>query len=130
MGQPLFGHHAPDGYADDAAAWLNSMSTIYGWNLITGLVENWWSEEDNGRSVTVDLLAQTPPEVQTPEALVAYWVQRFQLPPLPPEVLAALQAFMAGEAGATAPLTADELYEKVPALATLLLMSPQFRSRG
>ena len=130
MGQALFGHHAPDGYADTADAWTNSMSSIYGWNLITGLAENWWSEEADGHNVTVDLLAQTQPAVKTPDGLLTYWLQRFQLPPLPSPAHAAMLALLAGEAGPTGPLTADELAEKVPALVTLLLMSPPFRSRG
>ena len=35
MGQPIFGHHPPDGYADTAEAWANTMATLYGCLLYT-----------------------------------------------------------------------------------------------
>lgn len=130
MGQPIFGHHQPDGYADTAEAWINSMSSIYGWNLITGLVENWWSNQEDGNNITVDLLSQTPADVKTPESLVDFWQKRWQLQNLPSGSRSALVAFLAGDAGETTPLSDDERNEKIPALAALLLMSPQFRYRG
>lgn len=130
MGQPLFGHHQPDGYPDKAEHWINSMSSIYGWNLITGLVENWWSDEEDGNNVRVDLLAQTPVEVSSATQLVDYWLERWQLQNLPAESRTALIQFTAGEAGVDTPLNAEELSEKIPALVTLILISPQFRYRG
>jgi hypothetical protein len=106
------------------------MSSIYGWNLITGLVENWWSDEEDGNNVRVDLLAQTPVEVSSATQLVDYWLERWQLQNLPAESRTALIQFTAGEAGVDTPLNAEELSEKIPALVTLILISPQFRYRG
>ncbi len=130
MGQPIFGHHQPNGYPDQARDWINSMSSIYAWNLITGLVENWWSDEEDGNNIYVDLLAQTPVEVSSATQLVDYWLHRWQLHNLPAESRSALIQFAAGEGSADAPLSADERGEVIPALATLILMSPQFRYRG
>jgi uncharacterized protein (DUF1800 family) len=129
MGQPLFGHHPPDGYADKASFWANTMSTLYGWNLTVGIVQNWWNEEQEGRAVLVDVRSQTPPELRTAVALADFWTKRILGYPLPDETRQAVEDFMAGEMSNQDDLPEDEISRRLPGMVELILMTPEFRMR-
>jgi len=129
MGQPLFGHHPPDGYADRATYWANTMATLYGWNLTVGIVENWWNQEEEGRSVLVDLAAQTPPDLRNSTSLAEFWEKRLLGSLLPAESHKAVVDFMAGEHTASDVLVEDELASRLPGMVELIIMTPEFRSR-
>jgi uncharacterized protein (DUF1800 family) len=129
MGQPLFGHHPPDGYPDMAPPWANTMSTLYGWNLITGICENWWSDDEKDRPISVDVWAQTPPEIRSANAVVTYWASRLLHDQIPPESRAALVEFVAAQFDPDDDQPDDDLAWRVPAVVALMLKSPQFRLR-
>ena len=122
MGQALFGHHPPDGYADTAGVWANTMVTLYGWNLINGLTRNWWSEEAEGGSLKTDVWANTPAGLDTPEAAVDAWLERLQLVDFPAESRQAVVDFLAGGSPA-------ERSDRLPGAVALIMMSPDFRCR-
>lgn len=118
MGQPLFGYRPPNGYADTAASWANTMATLYGWNLFTGLVHNWWSEEEDGNNVATDVWSSIP-NWDSADGIVDYWLERAQLVDFPADSRQAVVDFLAdGDFG-----------ERLPAAVGLILMSPDFRNR-
>jgi uncharacterized protein (DUF1800 family) len=129
MGQPLFGHHPPDGYADRATFWANTMATLYGWNLTVGIVENWWNQEEEGRSVLVDVAAQTPPDIRNAASLAEYWEKRLLGCLLPAESNKAIVGFMAGEHTPSDLLDEEEFSSRLPGMVELILMTPEFRTR-
>lgn len=129
MGEPLFGHHPPDGYADEAPAWANTMSTLYGWNLTVGITENWWNEEEEGKQVLVDVWAQTPAELTTPARLVDFWMQRILGYSLTEAQRAAVIDFIAAGADPDDNLSDEERNSRLPGMVELILMSPEFRLR-
>jgi hypothetical protein len=129
MGQGLFEHHPPDGYADTTEAWTNSMSTLYGWNLTIGVIEGWWNDDEDGGRVFVDLPAQTPHELRTATALVDYWIGRVLGRPLPEESRQAIIHFMAGDYGPEDEQEQDHINWRLNTMVALILMSPEFRAR-
>jgi uncharacterized protein (DUF1800 family) len=42
VGQPPLGWHAPNGYADTAAAWASTSATLGKWNVHMNLAGQWW----------------------------------------------------------------------------------------
>jgi uncharacterized protein (DUF1800 family) len=66
MGQPLFGHPAPNGHGDFRRNWSGTTATLYRWKLAKALAENQLNQEDV--QVRVDLVAQTPPDVRSANA--------------------------------------------------------------
>jgi uncharacterized protein (DUF1800 family) len=42
VGQPPLGWHAPNGYADTAAAWSSTSATLGKWNVHMSLAGQWW----------------------------------------------------------------------------------------
>ncbi len=131
MGQPLFGHHPPDGYPDQASAWSTTMTNLYGWNFLTALAENWLTDDQYPeRLVRVDVRAQTPADLQSAENITDYWLQRiFGGQYIPPETRQALVDFLRGDYEPAAPLPAEHLDPRLPSLVALALMSPEMRMR-
>lgn len=130
MGQPLFGHHPPDGYPDTAPAWTNSMAMLFGWNFIIGVTENWFNDDQTPeKRLQVDLRAETPAELRSAQAIVDYWIQRLFGQPLPEASRQALIDFLRETAAAEADLSDDHLNWRLPGMVELALMAPELRLR-
>ncbi len=128
LGQAPFGRRPPDGYPDKREAWANTMGLLTRWNFSVALVEGWIGDE-RGRSLQVDVRAQTPAELHTAYELVDYWANRLLGRPLPPEDREAVAAFMAGEFSPEAALDEDYLAWRLKGLVELIAMSPEFHLR-
>lgn len=127
MGQPVFERRSPDGYPDSQEAWANSMSLLYRWNLAVGLCENWMDEEDQGRFIKTDLLAQTPPDLRTAESLADFWIERILHQPMSETGRKAVISVMAQEYGTQEPLPEDHIGYVLPGMVEVILMSPDFQ---
>lgn len=130
MGQPLFGRHPPDGYPDTAEAWANTMATLYGWNFLTGVTENWFNDEEQPeKTLRVDVRAETPAELRSAATIADYWIERIYGRPLPDESRQALIDFLRENASAEEELSDDQLDWRLPGMVELALMSPEMRLR-
>jgi len=130
FGQPLFEHHPPTGYPDTAEAWANTMTTLYGWNFITGVTENWMTDDQHPeRILRVDLRAETPAELRSAAALVDYWLNRIYGRPLPAEMRLALIDFLRENASAEEELPEEHLNWRLSSTIALALMFPEMRLR-
>jgi uncharacterized protein (DUF1800 family) len=129
LGQPPFGRRPPDGYPDRREAWSSTSGLLNRWNFGVALVEGWISDEQ-GRTLTVDLRAQTPPELDRAHAITDFWIDRLLGRPLQHAAdRDALVRFLAGDYGPDEPLPADHLDWRLPGLVELILMSPEFHTK-
>ncbi len=128
MGQPIFGRHTPDGYPDTQDAWANTMSVLYGWNLILGSAENWFAEDEDDprRGMNVALLEKIPAGINTPTALVDYWIQRLLGRTLSDTSRQALIDFLARDFGAEEEIPQEDIGWMLPGMVELILMTPEF----
>lgn len=129
MGQPLFGHRPPDGYADKAEPWANTMSFLYRWNLLMGLTENWLNDEDTGETIRVDVFSQTPANLNTAESLADFWINRLLGRALPDESRQAVIEFMRQDYAASDELPSEHIGWVLPGMIEVILMSPEFLAR-
>lgn len=130
MGQPLYGRHTPDGYPDNAEHWANSMATLYGWNFIISVTENWGNEDAQANQVMrVDVRAETPADLRSAEAIAAYWAERIHGQPLPAASLQAMVDFLRENAAPDEQLSDEHLNWRLPATVELALMAPEMRLR-
>lgn len=132
MGQPLFEHMPPNGYPDVRPAWTSTVSLVNRWQMTTMIVENWIEDEGGVKPVEFDLLAQTPDDIRSGNALARYWADRILGRPLmDTSAYDRLGAFMAGEGyGPDDDIDDDEyLRWRLPGLVELVLMSPDFMMR-
>ncbi|HEY9088863.1 MAG TPA: DUF1800 family protein [Anaerolineaceae bacterium] len=130
MGQPLFGRHSPDGYPDRADYWANSMATLFGWNFIISVAENWGNEDvEPNQVMRVDLRGETPGELRTAENIVDYWIERIHGRRLPDESRQAIINLLRENAAADEDLSDDHLDWRLPAAVELILMAPEMRLR-
>jgi hypothetical protein len=121
MGQPLFGHRSPNGYADRMDAWANTMVSLYSWNLVNGLVNNWWRDEQEGGSLKTDVAANTPSALTSAGDMVDAWLARLELVDFSEESRQAVIDFLNRDSA--------QQRERLPGAVGLLLMSPDFRCR-
>ncbi len=120
LGQPLFEWLDPDGYPDRAAAWLGSEALRQRWGFAGTLAHGWT------RGVAVDLSGLLPdPLPATAGELVGAAGARLHAGPLPRWLWSALLDFLG--VPADAPLTPRLLESHGPALAALLLASPDWQ---
>jgi uncharacterized protein (DUF1800 family) len=124
LGQPLFSRIPPDGYPDLKAAWIGTTSFLQRWRLCNQLVEGWID------GVTLDFSQQMPAERRTPIAITDYWIERLLGRPVHPLAnRAELVSFVAQGRNPDYDLPADLIAERVPRLAALILMTPDFQLR-
>jgi len=131
MGQPLFRRSSPDGYPDSADYWANSMATLFGWNFIVSLIDNWGNEDEDGegRVMLVQPRKETPSGLTTAREIVEYWVTRIHGTALSEAAMTAMMDFLRADAGPDEPLSADHLDWRLPATIELALMAPELRLR-
>jgi uncharacterized protein (DUF1800 family) len=127
MGQPLFEKRSPDGYADVKEAWANTMSMLYRWNFAVGVTESWLNDEEQQRFLKTDVVAQTPPDLRTAEALADFWIPRLLNRSMSAVDRVAVIKVMAQEYSAQEELSQDHINWVLPAMVEVILMSPDFQ---
>jgi uncharacterized protein (DUF1800 family) len=124
MGQELFSHAAPNGYPDDRADWQSTMSMLHRWRLCNHIIESWLE------GTSVDLAGQMPADIRTPNAIADFWIQRLLGRPMhPAENRNEIVEFVAMGRNPDYDLPADLILERVPRMAALILMAPDFQLR-
>jgi uncharacterized protein (DUF1800 family) len=127
MGQPLFGHPAPNGYGDLRRHWSGTSSLLYRWKLAGAIVQNTF--DDGKLTVRVDVARQTPPSVRSANDATDYWIDRILGRPMAATERAELVRAIAQADGPDAPLSGEKLAVRLPRLVELILMSPEFQWR-
>jgi hypothetical protein len=127
MGQPLFGHQAPNGYGDLRQNWSGTTSMLYRWKLATALAAN--ELRDNDVAMPADLLSQTPPFVRTASGAVDFWIDRVLGRPMAAADRGEIVRAVAQADHPDAPLGDETFAKRLPQLVELILMSPDFQWR-
>jgi uncharacterized protein (DUF1800 family) len=127
MGQPLFGHPAPNGYGDLRQNWSGTTSMLYRWKLATALAENGLGDDD--LAVSVNLVAQTPPFIRSANGAADFWIDRILGRPLASSDRSEIVRAMAQADSPDAQLGDETFAKRVPQLVELILMSPDFQWR-
>jgi len=127
MGQPLFGHQAPNGYGDVRQNWSGTTSILYRWKLASALVED--ALHDDNVAMSVDLVAQTPPGVRSANAATDYWIDRILGRPMSPADRGEIVRAMAQADSPDAPLGDETFAKRLAQTVELILMSREFQWR-
>jgi len=127
MGQPLYGHPAPNGYGDVRQNWSGSTSMLYRWKLATALVES--ALHDDDVSMRVDLASQTPPDVRSANGATDFWIDRILGRPMSPADRGEIVRAMAQADSPDAPLGDETFAKRLSQLVELILMSREFQWR-
>jgi len=123
MGQSLFSHTTPDGYPDVKEDWITTHGLIGRWRMVGAITNNLLT------SVSVDLLAQTPAESRTPNALADFWSKRILGRDLSSEHRQTVVDFIAQGRNPGFTLSQEQIAERLPSMVQLILMSPEFQLR-
>jgi hypothetical protein len=123
IGQPLFGRRTPDGYPDVRNEWANTTSLLYRWRFCYHMIKG----EIVGTGV--DLVGQMPAGLTTSNAIADFWIDRLLGRPMDAQSRAEVVSFLAQGADPAVDLTVTQVAERLPRLAELILMSPDFQWR-
>jgi hypothetical protein len=122
MGMPVYERRTPDGYADAKDVWVNTSSMVYRWRMASSIVEKKITD------ISLNLVAQMPPELNTPTAIADYWIARLLGRSLFPATnRAAIVGFMAQGNNPNLPMSASVIHERLPGLVATIMMSPDFQ---
>jgi len=127
MGQPLFGHEAPNGYGDVRQNWSGTTSLLYRWKLAAALAEN--ELHDDVLSMPTDLMSQTPPGVRSANGAVDYWIDRVLGRQMAPSDRGDIVRAVAQADSPYAALDDDTFALRLPQLVEWILMPPDFQWR-
>jgi uncharacterized protein (DUF1800 family) len=127
MGQPLFGHPAPNGFGDFRRNWAGTTSILYRWKLARALAEN----DFGGRSerIQTDLVGRTPLEARSPLAATDFWIQRILGRPMAAKDRDEIVRAMAQADSFLEPLGDEAFAKRLPVGVELIVMSPDFQWR-
>lgn len=123
MGQELFLWPAPNGYPDVKGAWAGTVPMVYRWRLFNNLMENTITD------LSVDLAAQTPATMRTPNALADFWINRILGRPMDGAGRDQIVELLARGRNADFDLTEDQFTERLNRAVAVILMSPDFQWR-
>lgn len=124
MSQLLFNRFSPDGYPDRKSAWSSTNSMLQRWREANRMIEGWVD------GVTIDVFAQTPANVRSPNALADYWINRILGRSMhPAENRAEIVEFLAQGRNPDFDLPQEEFTTRLPRMVAILLMSPDFQLR-
>jgi uncharacterized protein (DUF1800 family) len=120
VGQPPLGWHAPNGYADTAAAWASTSATLGKWNLHMSLAGQWWPKNLNYPKVDALVPKPTP---TTYGHLVDGLAAALSVPRLHPVHRSALTEFVGHKPADRLAATDEALGWRLPYLVALVLDS-------
>jgi uncharacterized protein (DUF1800 family) len=123
-GHGKFNWRSPDGYSDVAVDWLSTATMVPTWRLV-----NWaFDAEDDSRAKApvVDVLGQTPPEVNTARALADWWTLRILGRPLPEGSRTEVIEFMAQgrNPDVRLRLSDDDVRSRLVTMVSLIALGP------
>jgi uncharacterized protein (DUF1800 family) len=122
MGQPLFGHPAPNGYGDFRRNWSGTTATLYRWKLAKALAENQLDSDDV--SMRVDLVSRTPGDARSPNAAADFWIDRILGRPMAASDRSEIVRAVAQADSPDAPMSDETFAKRIPLLVELVLMAP------
>jgi uncharacterized protein (DUF1800 family) len=126
VGQPPLGWHAPNGYADVAAAWASTSATLGKWNAHMNLAGQWWP---NKLGYTALSTLVPKPRPTTHGRLVDGLAAALNVPVLNAAQRAALTGFVGHAPGDPLHATDEALGWRLPYLVALILDSPHQAQR-
>ncbi|MEM7335394.1 MAG: DUF1800 domain-containing protein [Chloroflexota bacterium] len=127
MGQAPFAWHAPDGYPDTKEHWQNSSSLVMRWRMVNWLVD----KKDEQDQYRLNILGQTPGNLNTATGLVDYWIDRILGYSMSADDRQLIIDFMAQESGPLEALDMSnkKVQDRLRSMVGLILNSPQFQLR-
>lgn len=131
IGQPLFQWQPPNGFPDVKEDWSSTMPMLQRWRLCNWLIDSWryGGEGANKDDLRINLAAQMPAGITTPEAIVDFWAQRILGRSLPSLEREQIVGFMAYGRHTGYDLPAEDIAERLRFMVGLIFMSPSFQWR-
>jgi uncharacterized protein (DUF1800 family) len=120
VGQPPLGWHAPNGYADTAAAWASTSATLGKWNSHMHLAGQWWPKRLHYPSLHAIVPKPVP---QTYGHLIDGLARELNVPPLNSVQRQALTEFVDHKPGDVLAASDAALGWRLPYLVALILDS-------
>jgi uncharacterized protein (DUF1800 family) len=119
-GQPPLGWHAPNGYADTAAAWASTSATLGKWNMHMNLAAQWWPKDLHYTEMATLVPKPLP---KTYAHLIDSLAAALNVPTLNRTQRAAVVEFVGHHPGDALASTDDALSWRLPYLIALILDS-------
>ncbi|MEM7536136.1 MAG: DUF1800 domain-containing protein [Chloroflexota bacterium] len=130
-GQGIFQWQPPNGYPDNKFAWGTTMPILQRWRVCQWLLR--WDfpkeEDDDPTIMRMRLGEQMPSNLVTPTAIVDYWIDRILGYTMPDSERQPIIEFMAQGRNPDFELPAEDIEDRLPHMASLILMSPSFQWR-
>jgi hypothetical protein len=126
VGQPPLGWHAPNGYADTAAAWSSTSATLGRWNAHISLAAQWWPSKLRYTKLATLVPKPLP---KTYGRLIDGLVAALNVPALNATQRAALTHFVDHKPGDRVAATDEALGWRLPYLVALILDSSRQAER-
>lgn len=126
LAQVPYSWNPPNGYPDQASAWMSSAGLLARWNTAMELTHRAHSESDTGMSTHLIELIGTP---QTAGELVDSAARRVFGVPILGDARAHFVTYLTGDGSAESPVTPHMLANKLGTLFGLMLASPQYQWR-
>jgi uncharacterized protein (DUF1800 family) len=120
VGQPPLGWHAPNGYADTAAAWASTSATLGKWNTHMSLAAQWWPDKLRYTKLSDFVPSPLP---KTYAQLIDDLAARLNVPALNPTQLGAVAEFVGHHPGDVLVSTDEVLGWRLPYVVALILDS-------
>ncbi|MBZ0113936.1 MAG: DUF1800 domain-containing protein [Thermoanaerobaculia bacterium] len=123
-GHELFNWPAPNGFPDQIDAWKSMTPRVACWRICNWLIEF----RDDNDNYYVDVLAQTPGNVRSANALADFWIQRVFGRAIDPDDRQEIVEFMGQGFNPDFDLNLDDEDTglRVRSMVGLLFMSPEF----
>lgn len=121
MGSPLFEWRPPDGPPDEFEYWATSSGLIQRWNMMNRIASEW--EDDNGLVINTSVM---PVDQTTPRQMALWWIQRVHQRPVSEATAYAVTEYIAEGRNWDISVPPDERAERLPHLAALCTMTPEF----
>jgi uncharacterized protein (DUF1800 family) len=120
--QKPFGWRPPDGYPDTQDEWLSATPLIGTWRML-----NWIVNTESDDIYLHDVLAQTPSQIRSPNALADFWIDRLLGRGIAESDRERIVGFMAQGRNPDLPLHLDSdnrVKERLRAMIGLIAMCP------